>query len=195
MEENQQSPVETTQKTSGDETSAAKDKVAYDTYRKALSEKKNVQSENEKLRNELEQIRNEKLKAEGKKDDVIKSYEEKIAALEKENRSTKQSFAWSTLTGKIKEEALKHGCSNPDKLIKLMDDNELNSIQIGDDFTIDTESVSKVIEKSKQENFFLFSNSSKKIADGTPSVKIDEKEDISKLSNDELKEKIKSLYK
>lgn len=198
MEENQHDPVDQSENASGTQTKdIQEDKIPYSTFKKALNEKKNVQSENENLKNRLKELENEKLKAEGKKDELLSSYEQKIKELETKYKQTNQTYAWNTLTGKIKEEALKNGCQNPDKLIKLMDDEDLNSIEIGEDFSINYDSVKKVIEKNKKENFFLFSSSDKKIADGTPSVKLSEKksDDIKNLSVDELKERIKQTYK
>ena len=79
-----------------------------------------------------------------------------------------------------------------------MSDDDLKSIEIGENFSIDNESLKNVIEKSKTDNYFLFKTSSKSVANGNPSKKIDDSsklKDLSKLSDDELTEMYKKYYK
>ena len=170
--------------------------VDYSSYQKALTEKKNVQAKLTSYEQELNELREEKMKREGKTEELLNSYQKKIAELEGELGTTKKSYAWNTLTGAIKREALKNGCTDPEKLIRLMDDSDLRSIEVGEDFSISSESLSGVIEKNKKENFFLFETPKKLAANGMPSTKIeDNKRDLSKLSIEELKELHIKSYK
>ena len=89
---------------------------------------------------------------------------------------TQKTYGWNTVKEKISLEAVKHGCTNPEKLIRLMDDSDLEAIQIGENFSVDMESVRKVVEKNKEENSFLFKSATPMPANGTPSNKVVQKD-------------------
>ena len=189
MENVNQDPVDQSQSTSGDEKN---DVVSYESYKKALNEKKNFQSKLSEYEQELQRLRAEKMSAEGKKDELIQTYKKQLSEISEKLEKTNKHYAWNTLTGAIKQEAIKHGCTDPEKLIRLMDDEDLRSIEIGENFNIDFDSVKNVIEKSKKDNFFLFKSPGKPIANGIPNTKIvEDKKDLKDLSIDELK----ALYK
>lgn len=195
----EQVPVGQSDEASGKAENAKKDVVAYDSYQKVLDEKKRVQESAMKAHQTIERLQQEKLSAEGKKDELISVLQEKVNGLETKIEKTGKNYAWNTLTGAIKREAIKNGCTDADKLIKLMGDADLKSITIGEDFSIESESLKTVIEKNKKENFFLFKDSNKKIANGTPNNTNNFSEnkelDLSKLSIDELKELHKNSFK
>lgn len=200
--ENQNAPVGHSDKTSGDVekvTTQKDDVVQFSSFQKALEEKKRAQAQATEMKSELEILREEKLKREGKFDEVNIAKDKKIAELEKQLGSTKQSYAWSTLTGEIKREAIKNNCTDPDKLIRLMSDDDLKELSqnVNEDFTINTESLKTVMEKNKKENFFLFTESKKKQVNGNPKAvfEIEEKTDLSKLSLEELKELHKKSFR
>jgi len=195
-QDNIKAPVEQAEKASGE--TEKKDHVAYESYQKVLKEKKSFQSRLSEYEAKLQQLQEEKLSAEGKKDELIDTYRSQLNDYKSKLDSTQKTYAWNTLTGEIKREAMKHGCTDPDKLIRLMDDNDLKSIEIGEDFSINTESLKTVIEKNKQENFFLFKNTPKVSANGNPSTKQvveNDKNDLSKLSMEEIRELYKKQYK
>lgn len=173
--------------------------VSYETHRKLLNEKKNAVSKLNEYEAELQKLREEKMEREGKQDELISSYREKIQKLEGELGNTKKSFAWNTVKGAIKTEAIKNGCNDSEKLIRLMDDQDLKSISIGEDFSIDMETVKNVIEKNKKENHFLFSANVPPVANGNPSKKPSEPknklDDLSKLSDEELEQAYKETFK
>lgn len=195
MKDENQAPVEQPENSSGNE--GKKDTVAYDSYAKLLNEKKSVQSKLSEYEARMQKLEEEKLQAEGNKDELLNKYRGQLDEMSKKLETTSKNYAWNTLTGEIKREAMKHGCINPDKLIRVMDDSTLESIRVGDDFSIDQESLSMAIESAKKDNDFLFRNPSKPFSPGKPSNKpIEEKEeDIKKLSIDELKERYKKLNK
>lgn len=191
MKEQEKDPVDQTDKASGD--ADKKDSVSFDSFQKALKEKKAAQSKLTEYEKELEKLRVEKLEAEGKKDELISSYKKRLDELESKVKQKDQMYAWTTLTGEIKREAMKVGCKDPDKLIRLLSDDDLKSIEVGEDFRINNDSLKEVIEKSKKENYFLFESSTKQVANGVPSKKAPEEpqKELSKMSLDEIKE----LYK
>jgi hypothetical protein len=196
MSNENQAPVEQSDATSG-VSDKVNDAVSYESYKKALNEKKNYQAKLSEYEQEVQRLREEKMSAEGKKDELLSTYQKKVQDLSEKLDKTTKHYAWNTLTGEIKREAMKHGCTDPDKLIRLMDDEDLRSIEIGENFTIDNKAIEQVIEKNKKDNFFLFKTAGKPIANGIPNTKPvdDSKEDLSKLSLDELKQRVKELYK
>lgn len=194
MSEESKSPVEQDVNAGGK--NEVKDTVAYESFQKVLGEKKNAQAKLSQYEQELQTLREEKLQREGKNEELISTYKQKYEQVSKKYEETQKQYAWSTLTGEIKREALKHGCTDPDKLIRLMEDEDLRSIEVGDNFNIDKESLSSVIERSKKDNHFLFKSTTPVAANGRPvaSVKKTEKR-ISDMSREELEELYKQTYK
>lgn len=190
MEESTKSPVEQTSNASGSDES--KDTVAYESYQKVLSEKKNVQAKMSEYEKELQALREEKLAREGKNEELIQTYKKKYEEASKKLEDTNKQYAWSTLTGSIKREALKQGCTDPDKLIRLMDDDDLRSIEVGENFKINKDSLTSVIEKSKKDNHFLFKSTPPLAANGNPTTKIEKK---TKSLKDMSREELENLYK
>lgn len=195
-EENDKTPVGQSSDSSGTQGSGNDDKVAFASFQKALHEKKLAQEKLTSTEQELKVLREEKLQREGKNDQLLEEYRGTIKQISGELTSVKSNYAWSTLTGEIKREAMKSGCTDPDKLIKLMDDQDLKSLSenVGEDFSINKESLKGVIDKNKKDNFFLFKDSSKSMATGNPTTKkidTNEGKSLKDLTTDEIKE----LYK
>lgn len=197
-EEDQKAPVGQTQDASGEpETKESKpeqkDTVDYASYAKLLKEKKAMQ-ERAKKADEYEQMLKEReeqeLQKQGKTEELLERYKTEAQKLREEREKEKKTYAWNTLTSDIKREAMVMGCKNPDKLIRLMEDEDLRSIQIGDDMKVDRDSLKAALEKTKLENDFLFSSSTSKIANGNPSTTVREK---AKDENEIFSEYIKNL--
>lgn len=191
--ENKETPVEQTNQASGE---TSKDQVAYETFQKVLSEKKNVQSKLSEYEAKLQALEEEKLQRDGKKDELLENYKKRASELEAKFNKTQQTYAWNTLTGEIKREAAASGCLNPDKLIKLMSEEDLNSIEVGENFSVNRETIKEVIERNKKENSFLFSQGNKVIANGIPNTNkptASNGKNINNMSWDEAKELAKTL--
>jgi hypothetical protein len=196
--ENQIDPVDHSGKPGGDD--EKKDVVDYNSFKKALDEKKRTQDQLSSVMDELNQFKEADLKRKGKTDELLSAKDKRIAELESELGKTRKTYTWSTLTGEIEREAEKAGCKNPKKLIKLMSDDDLKELSkhIGEDFKIADDALKKVIDKNKQENHFLFESTTKKIVNGNPKnpeLDSDKVGDLSKLSLDELKALHKKTYK
>lgn len=195
MEEQQQAPVEQPANASGE--AEKKDHVSFDSYQKLLREKKNFQAKYSELEGQIATLRQEKDLAEGNKDKVIEELRKQNQSLKSEYESTKKTYAWSVLTGEIKREAIKNGCKDPEKLLRLMSDDDLRSLEIGDNFDINPASLKDLIEKNKKENHFLFESSSKSVAPGQVGVKapIKEEKKLKDMTLEELKSAYKTSYK
>lgn len=196
VEENQNAPVEQSVTTSGD-TEKKADSVAYESYMKALHEKKMAQERESKLQAELQLLQEEKLEREGKIEELNTQYKSERDRYKSELDKTKQQYAWNSLTSSIKAEASKHGCLDTDLLIKAIEDDDLKRINVGEDFSIDMDSLSSVIADTKKKKPMLFKNQSVPVANGTPNTKVQspKKNSIKDMSLDELREAYKNSYK
>lgn len=196
MNEQDQAPVEQTDSTSG-ESVKAKDSVSFDSHQKLLKEKKTLLSKYSELESMVTKLSQEKDMAEGNKDKVIDELKKQNQQIKSEFEKTKQTYTWSTLTSEIKREASKNGCKDPDKLLRLMSDEDLRSLEIGEDFSIDSGSLKELIEKNRKENHFLFDSSIKQAIAGIPSKKppVEQEKNIKELSLDELRAAYKQSFK
>lgn len=166
MEQTNTAPAEQTTETSG--TVEKPQNVSFESHQKLLGEKKNLKARYDEMEKKLKDLEANQLHAEGKKDELLTNYKKRVDELEGSLSTTKKSFAWNTVVGEIKREALRQGCLNPEKLLRLMSDETLNSIEIDDNFSVAVESVKRAVEESKKENGFIFSSGSKAAAHGTP---------------------------
>lgn len=194
VEENQNAPVGQSEETSGNSEKKA-DSVAYESYMKALNEKKNAQAKLSEYEQELQKLREEKLEREGKIEELNTQYRSERDQYKSELEKTKQQYAWNSLTNSIKAEASKHGCLDTDLLIKAIEDDDLKRINVGEDFSIDMDSLSSVIADTKKKRPMLFKNTSVPVANGTPNTKPKPKNNLKDMSLDELREAYKNSYK
>lgn len=196
MKEENQAPVEQADQASG-ETEVGKDSVSLSSYQKVLKEKKARDAKLSEYEAKLQKLEEERLEKDGKLQELLESYKKKTTELEQRLEKTNKSYAWNTLTGEIKREASSLGCKDPDKLIRLMSDDDLRAIEVGENFSINRASLMEVLEKNRKENHFLFGSSSKQAAPGIPTTKAFEKpeKDLKDMSLEELKEMYKKTRK
>jgi hypothetical protein len=171
------------------------DVVAYSTYSKVMGTLKKRESELNEVRSKLESIELEKKQAEGNKDEVINQLREKIANSEKEKQSLQSKFAWNSLEGQIKSQAMKAGCVNPDKLIRLLDDDDLKAIEVDDSFKVNNDDLTRLIEKAKKDHsdIGLFGKKQVNVNDVSPKPMKQNEKKVEEMTASELKEYIKSL--
>lgn len=203
-EEDQKVPVEQPQDASGEtETKESKpeqkDTVDYASYAKLLKEKKAMQ-ERAKKADEYEQMLREReeqeLQKQGKTEELLDRYKTEAQKLREGREKDKKTFAWKTISSEIEKEAFKMGCKDPVKLIRLMEDEDLKSIEYDEDLKINKDTLKTVLEKTRLDNDFLFQNTPSKIANGIPSREPQEdKFDIKSLSNKEIEDMLKKLSK
>ena len=150
----------TEQKTQTDDRIASsEDTVAYSTHKKLLAEKKNLQAKYEEIEKKFNSIHEEKLQNEGKKDELLEAYKQKINDYE----SKFSNFAFSTVANNVALEAKEMGCVDHDALIKLVD---LSSLNVGDNFAVDKDEVKTMLENVKKEKPYLFKKEAPKVHDG-----------------------------
>ena len=171
-----------------------KDNVSYDSYRKLLGEKKKAQSELMALREQVDSFKQEKMSSEGRKDEVIQSLRDQLNETKNVLKETKQTFAWNSVESQIKQAAIKAGCVAPDKLVRLMGQEELKALDINDNFQVNAEDLGALINKAKQEHqdIGLFGRKTVNVNDVQGVNKIKTKS-INELTTDEIVARLKEL--
>jgi hypothetical protein len=171
--------------------------VNYATYKKLLTEKKNLQAKHVEMLSRLDALEEAKMQAEGDKDALIKSLQEKNRNLSDDLKSTKQSFAWNTLEQQIKRQAVEAGCKSPDKFMRLIDEDVVKglALEVDDNYNINSETLKSVIEEQKQlhSDIGLFDNKKVNHTNFTGQKVINETRPIEKWSVEEIDEAIKNL--
>jgi sugar-specific transcriptional regulator TrmB len=155
-----------------DDSSGAKDKVAYETYQRILNEKKAEQQKRQELESKfgelekkLSDIEAEKLKASGDKDALIKSLEDRVKASESKLTTESTKFKLAKVVSTFREVATKEGCQNVDDLQKLYADS-FKSVKVDPlNFDVDPESVKEIVSVAKAKSSYLFKAQAPKIDD------------------------------
>lgn len=181
--------VDETNSNNINEENAVEDAVSYKSYRKLLTEKKNQQNKLGEVQEKLAALEAKDMESKGQQSELISTLRGQVGDLKDKLKETNYNFAWKSITGEIKAAAIKEGCDRPDALIKLLDKEDMDSLEIGDDFSVNGDDLKRVLEKAKRENDFLFRKKSKPVADAIPSNEMPKKD----LSNLSLEEKARLL--
>jgi hypothetical protein len=142
-----------------------KDSVSYDSHKKLLGEKKKIQAAHEEALKRLQSLEQEKLEAEGKKDELLSNYRKQIEELEGKYKSAVGNFAFSSVSGKFTEEALKQGCVDTEILLAVAD---LKSLDYDDNFQPDLSQIKMMVEEFKKNKPHLFQKAAPNVKDGIP---------------------------
>jgi DNA repair exonuclease SbcCD ATPase subunit len=167
---------------------AKEESVSYEAYRKLLGQRKADQDRLKELESRFQNVEESKLESEGKKDELVNSLRSRLEEKEKNLQSVQQKYAMTTLTDQLKSKAIQMGCkpAYADKLIRLMDSNDLKSIQVDDNYRVNMQDLEVVLDKAKKEvpDFF---GKVVSIADATPmgEFKVN-KPSIEKMSTQDL---------
>jgi len=181
-------PVEPSTSASSDAVESShvesQDTVKYESYRKSVEAEKKARERANKLQEQLDAKENADLEASGNFQEIIDNLKGKNKDLEARYLNERKQALWKDVTGAIKTEAHKAGCINPDKLIKLFDKSDFETLQ-ADDGQIRQESVMQLIEKAKKEDYYLFTKGNVPVMSATPMNKI-EQPTLNELSKDEI---------
>ena len=172
MENVNENQVDSTTEASSTE-EAKQDQVSYDSFRKSVEAEKRARERAQALEAELEAKKQAELEAQGKHEEIIQSLKSKLHETESVLKSEREKYLWNNVTSAVKTEAAKHGCKNPDKLVKLLDREDFSMLQ-AENGQIMAQSLSALIDKAKKENDFLFTAPAVKINDAVPSSKVDQ---------------------
>lgn len=191
MEDKPTSPVDNPIPASGEiETNVDRDVVAYDTHRRLLGEKKKVQAQLEKAEAQNQDYLMAKNIDEGKKDEVIKLWQERAVSAEKNLKEKEENDHWNKLNVSVERVASKHGCVIPQDFIKLIGD-DIDAISY-DGSNVDESSIEYIIEKHKKVNPRLFHSKEVRFSDGSPQTQFRQTE---KPRNEMSMAELEAAYK
>lgn len=190
-----QNPEDSSNRASGDVESK---QVSYDSFRKSVEAEKNARKRAQELEAKLQEFERRDMESKGDYEKLKQSLLQENETLKQTLKKKDESYLWERVTSGIKTESLKAGCTDPDKLIKLLDKNDFLSLQSeADGYTLKQESLKSLVEKAKKENFFLFPTQKVEINDGVPKSKIDKQQSkpIGEMTKEELEMAILKLGK
>ncbi len=171
-------------------------KVSRSTYIKSVTEAKAAKERARLAEEKVNRLEQEKLAASGDKDGTIAALKATLAEKEKSHKSLQQAVVKKALNAQVTAAAAKAGCVDPSAVMKLIDLSDLGDVD-GDTLEADQDAVDSVVSALKKEKPYLFSKAGPKINGKNPTGKVDdepqEKEDLSKLSVDEIKARLKKL--
>lgn len=180
---------------SGDQT---KDQVSYDSYRKLLGEKKRRDDELRDAQARLKALEEQELERSGKHEELNKTLKQQLMETEKKLKEKEAKYAWNMVSSQIKQEASRLGCANPDKLLKLLDKDDLNTLEVRDDFSVNRDDLARLLDKAKQDNDFLFRQNIPHVKDSVPSNKVekfDPMEELKKLTPEQMVRRLQQMEK
>lgn len=195
MSNESNSPVGKPEESSGSPENKTEKKdnvVKYESFEKLLGEKKSIQEKFQKTQERLQELESKLVEKEQDYEKQAEHWRTKYEETNKQLDETKKTYTWTMITNQIKSKAQDFGCKNPDKLLRLMDDEDLKTLsnEIGEGYKLNNDVLNQVLEKNKKDNYFLFENTTSKIANGTPK-NVEPK--ASKTKDDILSEYIKGL--
>jgi hypothetical protein len=126
--------------------------------------------------------------------------------LRAENNSLKQEVAkrdevytWAQVETELKSAASQMGCSQPNHLLRLIDSEMLNAIEVDENYRPVKEDVSRVLEsvKSNPEYSYLFKTNARTVDTVNPVSKIEKEDpnDINKMSREQKLKMLSGLLK
>jgi hypothetical protein len=166
-----------------------KDTVSHDTYKKTVGEVKRLKEQLKEalvLKDKLAELEQNEQIRQGKHEETIATLRKQLDDAKKGEKSVFQKFAYRSLGEQVKSEALKHGCVDPDALIRLAD---LSDVEIdAETFEADKDKLAEIVSGIKTTKPYLFNKSGPKINGKMPSgEKIESKAiDFKKMTAGEI---------
>jgi len=183
---------------------AAKEKtLSYETHRKVLNEAKRAKQKARDLEQKVQDLESmvnkfedSTLKTASDKDAAIETLRTKLATALKEKEDVVLRQSLTSKKSAIRQEAIMQGCMDPDALLRLIDREEVQSLDF-DGTEVNSQDVRDLIQsaKSRYSNINLFKTESVKIHDAplrSQPKTIDESA-IANMSRDELKAAYENL--
>lgn len=131
---------------------------------------KSAQQEAMELKERLKAFELKEEERKGNHQKVIEDLKDELRQTKSELATRDFTFANTTIDSTLKQEALKHGCKDPDLLVRLISKEKKDRVTIDDGFNPDKEDIKGLVESAMKEfdHIGLFGKSTK-IADGVPS--------------------------
>lgn len=165
--------------------------VAFESYKKAVSEAKNAKERARQLEEELRARENKELEEKGQYQQLVEQMRKELTETKSTLQKERESFLWSKVESAVSTEAVKHGCTDPKKLIRLLDESDFTLLK-SDNGQIQNETLSQLIDKAKKENGFLFKQPAVQINDTIPVNGEPKLSKPTQLSKEEIIERLKA---
>lgn len=195
MEPSKENPVDSTTQASSEVVKT--DTVAYESFKKSVEAEKKARERAQQLEAELSTYKTKELEAQGKYEEITQTLKQQLQEKELTLKQERERYAWNTVTGAIKTEAMKHGCLDPNKLIRLLDKTDFETLR-AENGEIDSTSLASLMDRSKKDNSFLFNSPAVKFNDVTPRSGQPERQAVKspkEMSKEELEKAILLLGK
>ena len=168
--------------------------LSYDTYKRTVGEAKKYKSQVQEMQERLKTYEEREMEAKGQHQDLIQALRDENAKLKSGIRERDEVYTWSKRREALTSAAYQLGCSKPEHLLKLMDVEKLNEIEVKEDFTPVMDDIHRVVEeyKTNPDYGYLFKQPSPKVETVNPMSKI-EKEGPVDFDSLPLSEKIKMI--
>jgi predicted nuclease with TOPRIM domain len=168
--------------------------LSYDTYKRTVGEAKKYKSQVQEMQERLKMYEEKEMEAQGKHQDLIQALRDENSRLKDGIRERDEVYTWSKRREALMSAAYQQGCSKPEHLLKLMDSEKLNEIEVKEDFTPVMEDITRVVDEYKANPDFgyLFKQPSPKVETVNPMSKI-EKEGPVNFKDLPLSEKLKMI--
>lgn len=151
----------------------------------------------QELESKIKDLELKKQQAEGDKDGVIETLKGQVNEYKNKFETASKTYAQKTLEDQIKTEAIKEGCVNPQKLMKLLTNEDLAKVEVGEGYKINEADLKTLIEKAKQDHadIGLFKKENVKVHDVTSNKTIPRQEFKVGDITSQLKEELEKRYK
>jgi len=124
--------------------------------RELLGKLKSEKEKREEFANRLDKIEQERLESQGKYQDINKTLKERLESAEKDKKDQVDRFRFRVIDQELSRAALENGCKRPEVILRLLEREEKEMIQIDDSFKVSRDSMSPVIDRIKGEYPELF---------------------------------------
>lgn len=163
-----------------------------------LGNLKQTKSELEELRNWKKDLELEQQQAKGDLEGVINKLREENNALKSDLTNTKRGYASKSIEDQIKQAAIGKGCVNADKLMKLITRDQLSTVQVGEDYRVNSEDLGRLVDELEKEHsdIGLFRSKSVNINHVTGDFKqgmVSMEDKVKKMSADEYQAYITTM--
>jgi len=166
-----------------------KGSVAYETFSKLLGEKKKLQSEMSEMKAYKDQLEAEKLQAEGKWKELAENNKKLADDFKSKNLNIVKNVSEKAIRSQFMREAEKLGCVDAEIAMKAC---SFDDLEVTEDFEFDNQKLVGKIQELTKTKPYLFKKDFKMVQDINPSNNSISTKSLTDLSENELKELLKT---
>ena len=166
-----------------------KESVAYETFSKLLGEKKKLQSEMSEMKAYKDQLEAEKLQAEGKWKELAENNKKLADEFKSKNLNIVKNVSEKAIRSQFMREAEKLGCVDAEIAMKAC---SFDDLEVTEDFEFDNQKLVGKIQELTKSKPYLFKKDFKMVQDINPSNNSISTKSLTDLSENELKELLKT---